>query len=37
VVKYTEYADLGHASWDRAYSEPGLYTWLLAQRRGEAR
>jgi predicted peptidase len=32
-VKYTEYPDLGHESWDRAYAEPELLTWLLAQRR----
>jgi predicted peptidase len=31
-VRYTEYPDEGHASWDRAYSEPELMPWLLAQR-----
>jgi predicted peptidase len=30
--KYTEFQGLGHASWDKAYSEPGLYDWLFAQR-----
>lgn len=34
-VTYTEYPDLGHDAWDRAYADPGLYTWLLAHRRGE--
>lgn len=33
-VRYTEYADVGHESWDRAYAEPELFTWMLAQRRG---
>jgi predicted esterase len=31
--KYTEYPDLAHVCWDRAYAEPGLYKWLLNQRR----
>jgi predicted esterase len=30
---YTEYKDLSHVCWDRAYNEPGLYKWLLQQRR----
>jgi len=32
-VRYTEYPDLGHQSWDRAYADPALWTWLLAQHR----
>ncbi len=32
-VRYTEYAGVGHNSWDRAYAEEELYTWLLAARR----
>ncbi|HKQ48224.1 MAG TPA: PHB depolymerase family esterase [Phycisphaerae bacterium] len=32
--KYTEYPDLAHVCWDRAYAEPELYKWLLKQRRG---
>jgi predicted peptidase len=32
-VKYTEYEGVGHNSWDRAYADPELMTWLLAQRR----
>ena len=32
-VHYTEYPDLGHESWDRAYADPALFTWLLAQHR----
>jgi predicted peptidase len=35
-VRYTEYPDLGHVSWDRAYAEPELLTWMLAQRRAPA-
>jgi predicted peptidase len=31
-VRYTEYADLGHNSWDRAYAETALYEWMLRQR-----
>jgi predicted peptidase len=32
-VKYTEYEDVPHNSWDKAYAEPGLMPWLLDQRR----
>lgn len=32
-VKYTEYAGAGHNSWDNAFKEPGLLTWLLEQRK----
>lgn len=31
-VRYTEYPGVGHESWDRAYSDPALPAWLLAQR-----
>jgi predicted peptidase len=30
-VKYTEYPGVNHNSWDRAYAEPELVPWLLAQ------
>lgn len=30
-VHYTEYAGVGHDAWDRAYAEPALIPWLLAQ------
>lgn len=33
--KYTEYAGVGHNSWDKAYSEPELVPWLLEQRLGK--
>src|SRR5262249_6046448 len=29
--KYTEYPDVGHNSWDKAYGTPELYEWLLKQ------
>jgi predicted peptidase len=32
-VRYTEYPDVGHNAWDRAYLEPELPLWLLAQRK----
>jgi predicted peptidase len=32
-VKYTEYEGVGHNSWDRAYAEPELMSWLLSQQR----
>jgi predicted peptidase len=31
--KYTEYEGVGHNSWDRAYAEPELWTWLFSQKR----
>ena len=30
-VRYTEYPGIGHNSWDKAYAEPELTTWLFAQ------
>lgn len=32
-VRYTEYEDLGHNAWDRAYGEEELWEWLFRQRR----
>ena len=31
-VRYTEYMGIGHNAWDKAYAEPDLVPWLLAQR-----
>ena len=31
TVRLTEYPDVGHNAWDRAYLEPELPAWLLAQ------
>jgi predicted peptidase len=33
-VRYTEYKGIGHNSWDLAYSESELVSWLFAQRLG---
>jgi predicted peptidase len=33
TIRYTEYAGVKHNSWDRAYAEPELLPWMLAQRR----
>ncbi|MFW5688688.1 MAG: PHB depolymerase family esterase [Spirochaetota bacterium] len=33
AVRYTEYPELGHASWERAWEEPRLLPWLFSQRR----
>jgi predicted peptidase len=30
-VRYTEYPGVGHNSWDRAYGDPKLMTWLLSK------
>jgi predicted peptidase len=35
-VTYTEYEGVRHNSWDRAYAEPDLMPWLLAQRRSRS-
>lgn len=31
VVRYTEYADLGHGTWGTAYREPDFFTWILGK------
>ncbi len=33
LVKYTEYPDVGHNSWNQAYKEAELLPWLFGQRR----
>jgi predicted peptidase len=30
-VRYTEYPETGHNSWDKAYAEPELMPWLLSK------
>lgn len=32
-VRYTEFPDAKHNSWDPAYASPALWDWLFAQRR----
>ena len=31
--KYTEYPGVGHNSWNKAYSEPELFSWLFSQKK----
>jgi len=33
-VKYTEYPDVQHNSWDNAFAEPDLLPWLFSFRKG---
>jgi len=30
-VRYTEYPDVGHPCWNKAYEEPKLFPWLLSK------
>lgn len=32
-ARYTEYKEAGHDIWDRAYGDPALAKWMMAQRR----
>jgi predicted peptidase len=32
-VKYTEYPDVGHDSWNPAYRDPELMKWLFEQKK----
>lgn len=34
-VQYTEYPEVGHTCWDKAYDDRELWRWLFAQRRSE--
>lgn len=31
-TRYTEYDGIGHNSWDKAYAEPEIFSWMLAQK-----
>ncbi|MEK6325338.1 MAG: prolyl oligopeptidase family serine peptidase [Acidobacteriota bacterium] len=31
-VRYDEYEAVGHNSWDKAYAEPEIFSWMLAQK-----
>jgi hypothetical protein len=35
VVRYTEYADVGHTTWNLAYKEPDFFTWMLGKRKSQ--
>lgn len=30
IVRYSEYSDLGHNVWNRAYNEPDFFSWMLS-------
>jgi predicted peptidase len=32
-IRYTEYPEVGHNSWDAAYGDPELMAWMLGQRK----
>lgn len=32
-VKYTEYPNVNHNSWDSAFAEPTFLSWMFAQKR----
>lgn len=32
-ITYTEYPEVGHNAWEKAYADPDLYPWLFAQTR----
>lgn len=34
-AKLTAYPGVGHNSWDKAYSDQAMWTWLFEQRRGD--
>jgi len=33
IVKFTFYPEANHNSWDQAFAEPALLSWLFAQHR----
>jgi hypothetical protein len=35
VVRYTEYPDVGHTTWNLAYKEPDFFTWMLGKRKSQ--
>ena len=35
-IRYTEYPDVGHNSWERAFADPGLPQWLFSNVRGKS-
>ena len=34
AFRYTEFPGVGHNAWSPAWDTPGLWEWLVAQRRG---
>jgi hypothetical protein len=35
VVRYTEYPNVGHTTWNLAYKEPDFFTWMLGKRKSQ--
>ena len=35
TVRYSEYQNVGHNSWTRAFAEPEFLTWMFAQKRSK--
>ncbi len=35
VIRYTEYAGVGHTTWNLAYKEPDFFTWMLGNRKSQ--
>jgi hypothetical protein len=33
IVRYTKYPQLGHGTWNKAFSEPDFFSWMLRQRK----
>jgi predicted peptidase len=31
-IKYTEYPEVGHDSWNKAYADPELLPWMFGQK-----
>jgi predicted esterase len=31
IVRYNEYSNLGHGTWNTAYNEPDFFTWILSK------
>ena len=31
VIRYTEYPDVGHTTWNRAFKEPEYFSWMLGE------
>jgi hypothetical protein len=34
-IRYTYYANLGHGTWNTAYSEPDFFSWMLAKNKSK--
>ena len=34
-IRYTEYSNLGHGTWNTAYNEPDFFTWIRSKNKSE--